>query len=118
MNNDIITVQGNKEFKLKKIEYARWLCLLEAIDIIERKAESLKLDTAGDDFWVKPLAFQKYIDNRLETMILDIDREEFNLSVRESLQINKETLQTLSKENINEEVEEDVEEAVPEEMLV
>ena len=51
-------------------------------------------------------------------MILDIDREEFNLSVRESLQINKETLQTLSKENINEEVEEDVEEAVPEEMLV
>ena len=119
MKNDFVTVQGNqKEFKLKKLEYARWLCLIEAIDVVQRKADELKSDMINDDFWVKPLAFQKYIDNRLETMILDIDREEFNLSVRESLQINKETLQTLSKENINEEVEEDVEEAVPEEMLV
>lgn len=62
---------------LKKTEYARWLCLLEAMDLIEQKGKELKMDMTGDDFWVKPLAFQKYIDQRLETMLLDVEREEF-----------------------------------------
>lgn len=63
--------------KLKKAEYARWLCLLEAMHLIETKGQDLKIDMNNDDFWVKPLAFQKYIDQRLETMLLDVEREEF-----------------------------------------
>lgn len=67
----------NGEQKLKKAEYARWLCLLEAMHLIEQKGQDLKVDMNNDDFWVKPLAFQKYIDQRLETMLLDVEREEF-----------------------------------------
>lgn len=68
----------NGQQKLKKAEYARWLCLIEAMDLIEKKSQDLKFDMNNDDFWVKPLAFQKYIDQRLETMLLDVEREEFN----------------------------------------
>lgn len=82
MNNEIINIQGKeKTFSLKKEEYARWLCLIEAIDLIERKAAELKTDMISDDFWVKPLAFQKYIEQRLETMILDVDREELKKDI-------------------------------------
>lgn len=79
---ELITVNTkNGDQKLKKAEYARWLCLIEAMDLVERKSQDLKLDMNGDDFWVKPLAFQKYIDQRLETMVLDVEREEFNRSL-------------------------------------
>lgn len=82
MNNESIAVQGkNKTYMLKKEEYARWLCLLEAIDLVERKAAELKTDLISDDFWIKPLSFQKYINERFETMILDIDREEFKKDI-------------------------------------
>lgn len=82
MNNELITVQGkDKAYALKKEEYARWLCLIEAIDLVERKAAELKTDLISDDFWIKPLSFQKYINERFETMLLDIDREEFKKDI-------------------------------------
>jgi len=81
-NTEFINIEGkNKTFQLKKEEYARWLCLIEAIDLVERKAAELKTDMITDDFWVKPLAFQKYIEQRMETMVLDIDREEFKRDI-------------------------------------
>jgi len=77
-SEETISVETQKgPHVLKKAEYARWLCLLEAMDLIEQKGKDLKLDMNNDDFWVKPLAFQKYIDQRLETMLLDVEREEF-----------------------------------------
>jgi len=79
---EIVKIQGStKSFDMKKEEYARWLCLIEAIDLVERKAAELKTDMISDDFWVKPLAFQKYIEQRLETMILDVEREEFKKDI-------------------------------------
>lgn len=84
--NDVIDIQTkSKTYTLKKEEYARWLCLIEAIDLIERKASELKTDIISDDFWVKPLAFQKYIEQRFETMILDIGREEFNIDIKTAI---------------------------------
>lgn len=109
--NDIITVKCNngKAFEMKKLEYARWLCLIEAIDLIERKAQDLKADLITDDFWVKPLAFQKYIDQRLETMIIDVDREEFNMSTVESIKANKNIIPIAVEEEASTDVEEDIE---------
>ena len=84
--NDAINIQTKtKTYTLKKEEYARWLCLIEAIDLVERKAVELKTDIISDDFWVKPLAFQKYIEQRIETMILDVGREEFNLDIKTAI---------------------------------
>lgn len=106
--NDNITIQcPSKTHTMKKIEYARWLCLIEAIDLIERKASELKADLISDDFWVKPLAFQKYIEQRLETMIIDVNREEFSIPTDISIKLNKETITSTVHEE--EQVEEEVE---------
>lgn len=78
----INVITKTKTHQMKKEEYARWLCLIEAIDLVEQKAVELKADITADDFWVKPLAFQKYIEQRLETMILDVEREEFNVDIK------------------------------------
>jgi len=113
--NDIINIQcSEKTHTLKKIEYARWLCLIEAIDLIERKADELKTDLVSDDFWVKPLAFQKYIEQRLETMVIDVDREEFNIPTTVSIGLNKNIVPKVVEEEI-EEAEEEVE--LPEEVM-
>jgi hypothetical protein len=104
--NDIITIQTKtKSHTLKKEEYARWLCLIEAIDLVERKASELKTDIISDDFWVKPLAFQKYIEQRVETMLLDIGREEFNIDIKTAI-IPKfvETVTEQEEELVDEEV--------------
>ena len=114
MNNEFITINGSKgEIKLRKVEYARWLCLIEAIDLVERKASDLKADMISDDFWIKPLAFQKYIDQRLETMIIDVDREEFNVSLERSIAANKDLFKPTDEYvEIEAETEEEIEETV------
>jgi hypothetical protein len=43
-------------------EYARWLCLLEGVEIVSKRVEQLKKRSIENDIdWIKPLAFQKYI---------------------------------------------------------
>ena len=97
-NKETVTIQTkNGDVNMKRMEYARWLCLLEALDLVNRKAQELKADLNSDDFWVKPLSFQKYIDQRLETMVIDIDREEFNMSIGASIQANKICLRSQRK---------------------
>jgi hypothetical protein len=69
-----ITIEAkNGNHKLKVSEYARWFCLIEALDIISRKAQQFKVDLQNKDAdWVKPLAFQKYIDERYESMVDEV----------------------------------------------
>ena len=53
----------------------RWLCLMEAFHIIEKKSESLGVNLDKKD-WVKPLAFEKYVQQRFESMKLDAEIDE------------------------------------------
>jgi len=66
--------------KLKVEEYTRWLSLLEALDIVTRKASQFKVDLQSKDVdWIKPLAFQKYIVERYESMVDEvINNEQIN----------------------------------------
>jgi hypothetical protein len=58
-------------------EYARWLCLLEGISIVGKRVEQLKKRSIGSDVdWIKPLAFQKYIDERHPSMKSDLEEIE------------------------------------------
>jgi hypothetical protein len=58
-------------------EYARWLCLLEGIDLVGKRVEQLKRRSPGNDIdWIKPLAFQKYIDERFLSMKSDLEEIE------------------------------------------
>ncbi|NBP04580.1 MAG: hypothetical protein EBU90_31760 [Proteobacteria bacterium] len=55
-------------------EMTRWCCLMEAISSIENKCEERGIDMDKVD-WVKPLAIQKYMDERYHAMLHDVKVE-------------------------------------------
>lgn len=58
--------------EMTKETLARWLCLMEAFHIIEKKSSDLGINLEKED-WVKPLAFEKYVQQRFESMMLDME---------------------------------------------
>ena len=54
-------------------EVARWACLIEGIEQVDDFYKSSGR-TDGDE-WIKPLAFQKYIDERFHSMKHDLTVE-------------------------------------------
>ena len=49
-------------------ELVRWACLIEALEVVGGK-EDVNIDS---DKWIKPLAFQRYIDERFHSMRHDL----------------------------------------------
>lgn len=77
-NNEIdITNKRGEHIKMSQDEVARWCCLLEAVDIIDKKGKQMNVDMVKNN-WVKPIAIQKYIDERLDTMVEEIEHETRN----------------------------------------
>jgi hypothetical protein len=73
------TTQKNdiNDMHMSKDTYARWLCLLEGIDIIDKKMQQYGHRLKNENLdWIKPLAFQKYINERFEAMKCDIEELE------------------------------------------
>jgi hypothetical protein len=59
--------------------YVRWICLLEGIDIVNKKMKQFSHRLKNQDMdWIKPLAFQKYITERFNTMKCDLEEAEKN----------------------------------------
>jgi len=54
--------------------FARWMCLIEAIDCIQRKCEDDNINIEKID-WVKPIAIQHYINERFHSMVHDVTVE-------------------------------------------
>ena len=52
-------------------ELVRWSCLIEALEVVGNK-EDVDIES---DSWIKPLAFQKYIDERFHSMKHDLKVE-------------------------------------------
>ena len=52
---------------------SRWLALMEGIEIIEQKASDLKVAKTEIDSLLKPLALQKYINERYNSIKLELD---------------------------------------------
>jgi hypothetical protein len=55
---------------------SRWLALMEGIEIIEQKATELKIDKKEFDSFLKPLALQKYINERYNSIKLELDYQD------------------------------------------
>jgi hypothetical protein len=66
-------------------EYARWLSLLEGVEFVSKRVEQLKRrSSAAEVDWVKPLAFQKYIEERVESMksdLCELEKQEISVSI-------------------------------------
>jgi hypothetical protein len=69
--------KNNGTIEMDKKTFTRWLCLMEAFYIIDKKAEDLGINL-GDEDIVKPLAFEKYVQQRFESMLLDVDHDHRN----------------------------------------
>ena len=52
-------------------ELTRWACLLEGIEQVSKKYEDMGESMDTND-WIKPLAFQKYIEERFHSMKHDL----------------------------------------------
>lgn len=66
-----ITINGEEE-RLTIYSAARWLALIEGLEIINTKAAQLKIDLDKDKTWVKPLALQKYIEEQTPSCIAQV----------------------------------------------
>lgn len=55
-------------------ELTRWACLLEGIEQVSKKYEDMGESMDTND-WIKPLAFQKYIEERFHSMKHDLTVE-------------------------------------------
>ena len=67
-------VEINDE-KMSVYEISRWFCILDALDIITKKAAALNVDLVKEHKWVKPIALQKYIEERINSVIVDVEKE-------------------------------------------
>jgi hypothetical protein len=70
----------NEHVNMNQEEVARWCCLIEAVDIIDKKGSQIGMDMVKSN-WVKPIAIQKYIDERFDTMTEEIERDQDNYPI-------------------------------------
>lgn len=89
--------------KMNKCEFVRWLCLVESISLIEEKCAEMKV-RMSDDFWIQPIAIQKYMDSRYETMLDEVNHNEFGIDTKHA------NLYILNKKKQFDEAEESAEE--------
>lgn len=67
-------IDNQKDSESFEIDYnnvdflARFACLYEGVNLACDKAEQLGIDTDKSSDWIKPLAFQKYIEERERDM--------------------------------------------------
>lgn len=71
-----IKTKSNKNYEMSLDTYTRWLCLAEALQIINQQAEKSKIKLEDNDSWIKPIALQKYIKERFPAMNHDFKVEE------------------------------------------
>lgn len=64
----------DKHDTMNVYELARWMSLMEAVDIIDEKCAKLNLPESNGS-WVKPIAIQKYVDDRTEGMLFELTNQ-------------------------------------------
>lgn len=55
-------------------EFVRWACLIEGIEKVDEKLIEAGVPDSNND-WIKPLAFEKYIQERFHSMKHDLKVE-------------------------------------------
>ena len=53
---------------------ARFACLMYGVNVAADAAERMGIDTERDSTWIKPIFFQKYVEERYEDMKDNIDK--------------------------------------------
>lgn len=74
MDKITFNLKNGKKHEMTIDEMTRWACLLEGVEQVAKKCEEMGVGN-DDDCWIKPLAFQKYIDERFHSMKHDLTVE-------------------------------------------
>lgn len=77
---DTFKLKSGEIVDMNSDELARWCCLIEAIEVVDKKGSQVGMNM-NTNSWIKPIAFQKYIDERMDTMVEEIKHEQENLPV-------------------------------------
>lgn len=65
---------NSQSINMSMEEKARWMCLAEAISVVDQKMTDMQVDPDEVD-WVNPIAFGKYIKERYHSMLYDLKCE-------------------------------------------
>ncbi len=57
-------MKQQNNYELSDDEYARWLCLFEAVNFVADVAEKKGINIHNTNAWINPMAFNKYISER------------------------------------------------------
>ena len=75
MNNNItLNKKDGTTEEMTHEAFSRWACLVEGIQAVDQKLVDAKIPDS-DTKWVKPLAFEKYIQERYHSMLRDVEVE-------------------------------------------
>lgn len=74
--NRKVTIRKTSETEdtMSVYEMSRWMSLIEAVDIISDKCDSLDMNDK-DHSWIKPIAIQKYVDERTEGILFELTNQ-------------------------------------------
>lgn len=64
-----VSSKGNT-YNMDAYEMSRWCAMLEAVEVIDKKLYQLKIPTSNN--WVKPIAIQKYVDEKYQDILHDM----------------------------------------------
>lgn len=67
----------NKTEQMTAYELSRWCAMLDAVEVIDKKLVQMKMSTS--DKWVKPIAIQKYIDEKYQDILHDVLTKQENI---------------------------------------
>lgn len=73
----ILKMRNGEDFKMSVETYAKWLCLVEAMEYINTAPSNKNMDFDRSNKWIKPIEFQKYVDSRFPAMLHDLKIEEY-----------------------------------------
>lgn len=73
--NKVTKGRGNEILEENDLDYlARFACLMVGVNVAADAAEKLGMNPDKNNKWIKPMVFQKYIDERYEDMKFNIKR--------------------------------------------
>ena len=63
-----VVIDNDTNETMSLYELSRWRCLMEAVSIIGNKLDDTDIKTN----WIKPIAIQRYVDERTDSMLFEI----------------------------------------------
>ena len=68
----------DQEYDMSVYELSRWCALIDAVEVVDKKLQQLGGRAPADKVWVKPIAIQKYVDEKFESILFDLTTTDDN----------------------------------------